>query len=355
MSDYVTDPDLLAKLNAGGNATSTETNEYVTDPDLLEKLNKGYETDPAILAKLNTETRGPVSPGQVVLGAVAPTVTGAAYGVGTGAGPAGRIVGGAVMPFAKEVLGSYVSKPLTAVADAVLASTGIPPLVGPASGLADRAAAVRQGMVEASKQASMGAPTLSPVKGVPTTTTVGPYFEMLKSVPRDVADKISNIWNTQGGNNAVRAWLNSAEGQALQRVNPEFAAKAANFTQAAPGMLTQAGRVLRPLAVGAARIAGPAGMAYNIYEAAPYLEQANIGQRTQSGEVGQMMRDARRAMLNAPTPAPLSPQEAGNLLASGDERTINIYGGRARLQEIINGAIRQKAASKVLGPVAPGQ
>jgi hypothetical protein len=37
-----------------------------------------------------------------------------------------------------------------------------------------------------------------------------------------------------------------------------------------------------------------------------------------------------------PTPAPLSAQEARNLLASGDERTINIYGGRAKLQAIAN-------------------
>lgn len=293
----------------------------------------------------------PIDPGQAIFGAVAPTVTGAAYGVGTGAGTAGRIVGGAVMPYAKEVAGSYISKPLTAVADAVLVTSGVPPLAGPASGLADRAAAVKQGMIEASKQASMGAPTLSPVKGVPTTTTVGPYFEMLKSVPQDVAAKISNIWNTQGGNNAVRAWLNSAEGQALQRSNPEFAAKAASFTQAAPSALTQFGRVLRPLAVGAARIAGPVGIGMNLYEAQPYLAEA--GPELSSGRAQDRIRSARMAMLNAPTPAPLTPQEAGNLLASGDERTIGIYGGRARLQEIINGAIRQKAASKVLGPVAP--
>jgi hypothetical protein len=32
----------------------------------------------------------------------------------------------------------------------------------------------------------------------------------------------------------------------------------------------------------------------------------------------------------------VSPQEAKNLLASGDERTINIYGGRQRLEGIIS-------------------
>jgi hypothetical protein len=31
-----------------------------------------------------------------------------------------------------------------------------------------------------------------------------------------------------------------------------------------------------------------------------------------------------------------SAQEAQNLLASGDERTINIYGGRQKLQQIAN-------------------
>jgi hypothetical protein len=226
-------------------------------------------------------------------------------------------------------------------------------MVGPAQGVMDRTSAIKQGMLEASKQASMGAQTLSPVKGVPTTTTVGPYFDMLKSAPPEVATKISEVWNSGGGNNGVKRWLNSAEGQALQKSNPQFAGSAAKFVEATPGALAQAGRMLRPLAVGAARVAGPVGMAANLYEAAPYLEQA--GPEASSGRAQNRMVEAQRMMLSRPTPAPITPKEASNLLASGDERTINIYGGRARLNELVKSGVRQHAASKILGPVAPGQ
>lgn len=300
------------------------------------------------------EATGPVAPSEgALLGAVAPAVAGAAMATPTGAGQAGKVIGSAVAPYAKEVAKGYLTKPMAAVADAVLMGTGLPPMVGPAQGFMDRSTAIKQGMLEASKQASMGAPTLSPVKGVPTTTTVGPYFDMLKSAPPEVATKISEVWNTGGGNNAVKSWLNSAEGQALQKTNPQFASNAARFVEATPGALAQAGRMIRPLAVGAARVAGPVGMAANLYEAAPYLEQA--GPELTSGRAQNRIAEAQRMMLSRPTPAPIRPEEASNLLASGDERTINIYGGRSRLEEIIRSGIKQKAASKILGPIAPGQ
>lgn len=311
------------------------------------------ETEAPVEATLDKAT-GPVAPSDSsIVGAVAPAVTGAAMATNTGAGQAGKVISSAVAPYVKDVAKGYLSKPMTAVADAVLMGTGMPPMVGPATGIMDRSAAIKQGMLEASKQASMGAQTLSPVKGVPTTTTVGPYFDMLKSAPPEVATKISEIWNSGGGNNGVKSWLNSAEGQALQKSNPQFAGQAAKFVQATPSALTQAGRMLRPLAVGAARVAGPVGMAANLYEAAPYLEQA--GPEASSGRAQNRINEAQRMMLDRPTPAPLSPQEASNLLQSNDQRTINIYGGRAHLESLVRSGIKQKAASKVLGPIAPGQ
>ena len=96
--------------------------------------------------------------------------------------------------------------------------------------------------------------------------------------------------------------------------------------------LQAAGKIAAPVA----RVAGPIGLGYSAAEAYPYLQQAEIGQRTKSGEVGQMVKAATKAALAMPTPAPLSPEEARNLLASGDERTINIYGGRQKLSAIAN-------------------
>jgi hypothetical protein len=108
----------------------------------------------------------------------------------------------------------------------------------------------------------------------------------------------------------------------------EMLGTAFNAAKAAPGYIAgMAGPAIR----GAARVAGPAGMAYNVAEAYPYLQQANVGPRMQSGEVAQMAQGARQAQLSMPTPAPLSPAEAQNLLMSGDQRTINIYGGAEQL------------------------
>jgi hypothetical protein len=84
----------------------------------------------------------------------------------------------------------------------------------------------------------------------------------------------------------------------------------------------------------AGRLAGPAGLAYSLYQAAPELHAA--GQQLNLGQAQQRMRQAQQAPLTMPTPAPLSAQEANNLLASGDERTINIYGGRQKLMSIAN-------------------
>lgn len=341
------DPDAFLAQEEKKETANEPAKEFDVDAFLGQEAPAPESTTP-------TAPTGPVAPSEgALLGAVAPAVTGVAMATPTGAGQAGRVISSAVAPYAKEVLKGYVAKPLTGVADALLMGAGLPPMVGPAQGFMDRAGAIKQGMLDASKQASMGAETLSPVKGVPTTTTVRPYFDMLKSAPTEVADKISNIWNTGGGNNAVKSWLNSAEGQALQKANPNFAANAAKYIEATPGMLAQAGRMVRPLAVGAARVAGPVGMAANLYEAAPYLEQA--GPELTSGRAQNRMAEAQQMMLNRPTPAPLSPQEASNLLQSDDQRTINIYGGRAHLEALVKSGVRQRAASRILSPIAPGQ
>lgn len=126
------------------------------------------------------------------------------------------------------------------------------------------------------------------------------------------------------------------------RNNPA-AAEAFNVLKGqVPGGMSQIGRVLGPAARGALKVAGPAGLAYDIYQAQPYMAEG--GQQLQSGQAAQRMRQARQAPLNAPTPAPLSAQEAQNLLASGDQRLINIYRQDAELSNLI----RRKAAQKVL-------
>jgi hypothetical protein len=100
-------------------------------------------------------------------------------------------------------------------------------------------------------------------------------------------------------------------------------------------------QVAGPLLRGAARVAGPVGLAYDVVQAYPYYEAANAPERMASGEVGRQVSQARRAMLSQPTPAPLSPQEAANLLASGDRRLIDIYGGVNKLVEAAGQTVAQ--------------
>jgi hypothetical protein len=278
---------------------------------------------------------------------VGSAVTGAAFATPTGAAQAGRVLTGAVAPYAKEVVKGYLSKPLSAAADVGLMAVGAPPVVGPVQGFMDRAGAIKQGMMEASKQASMGSPTLSPVKGVPTTATVRPYFDMLKSAPGEVADKISDLWNNAGGNNAVKRWLNSAEGQALRKAMPEFGANAAKYIEAAPTALQQAGRMAKPLAVGAARVAGPAMMAYDVNNAMEFAREQQLGQRLAQGQGGAAQRAFRN--MNVQYGYQPTAQEAENLLASGAARDIQAFGGEDRLRRLI----REEAAKRVVGPVAP--
>lgn len=289
------------------------------------------------------------SPEETVATMAAPAVTGAAYAVPTGAAQAGRAVASGVTPLVKEIAKSYLTKPLTAAADVGLMAMGAPPIVGPVTGSMDRMGAIREGMLEASKQVSTGAPTTSPVRGVPTTTTVAPYMDMLRSAPPAVQNQITDLYRNQGGNNAVKAWLNSAEGQAIAKSNPQFAANAARYIEATPGIMTQAGRMVKPLAVGAARVLGPAAMAMDVNQAFEFARQQDLGGQLAAG-AGRRAPEAYRSLLNKnisgyqPTP-----QEAANLLASGDTRTINIYGGPDKLRELV----RQQAAQRITGPIAP--
>ena len=67
-----------------------------------------------------------------------------------------------------------------------------------------------------------------------------------------------------------------------------------------------------------------------------FAQQQQLGQRLAQGE-GRLAQQAFRNLVNQNVSGYVpSAQEARNLLASGDERTINIYGGRQRLNAIAN-------------------
>lgn len=357
------------------------------DPDeFLAKKNK-EEEDKAVVESFDPDTflketvaaepaeqpqpQGPVAPdGPTGLGAVAPALMNVGKGP-TGFKELGQAVKAGASPYVsgvseglKKTADIYKARPIMAplIDAAGVATMGVPPIAAgqQAMGMYDKYNAVKSGAAGVSQELSQGAAATTPVKGLPTTATKAPYMDMLRSADPAVGQKISELYGARSGgagNNAVRSWLNSAEGKAAQAANPQFAQAAQQYIKAVPTYGQQAMKVVSPFLRGAAKVAGPVGMAANLYEASPYLAEA--GPEASSGRAQNRIAEAQQMMLNRPTPLPLTPTEASNLLQSNDARTINIYGGRANLEALVKSGLRQKAASKVLGsktmgPVAPG-
>jgi len=286
------------------------------------------------------------------VGAAAQMAAPAVAGYGTGpTGYSSQAVKQVVEPLKAAIpqtLQTYKAAPWKAGVDMAVGSVGLPPPYMATEGIKGAVQGYQAGkesLTEAGRLASQFV----------DKADIGKYQDLWTAVKK--ADPgaervISEIYHNQGGGNAVKNWLTGTpEGQKFLS-DPKTAQIAEQYMGALPGKGAQAMKVISPVLKGAAKVAGPVGMAYNVYEAAPYLEQA--GPELSSGRAQNRIAEAQKMMLNAPTPAPLNATEASNLLASGDERTISIYGGRARLNEIVRSGIRNQAAQRVLGPVAPG-
>jgi hypothetical protein len=175
------------------------------------------------------------------------------------------------------------------------------------------------------------------------------YFAMRDAVPK-AAPILNDLYHNKGGPNAIKAWLQTPEAAQYMK-NPAFAQAAEQYMGKVPSMGAQAMKVAGPLLRGAAKIAGPAGLALNIADAYPYLEQANIGERAAKGEFAKL-RNIQRQMNPGYGPgfvSSITPDQAAAVLQNGSPRDIEAMGG----QKMLDALIRQKAASKVLGPVAP--
>lgn len=249
----------------------------------------------------------------------------------------------------RGVLQGYKANPAGMVADAVLLHGGMPPVFGgvkTAEGLYNTYQAAKEGANILGQELSQGAATTTPVRGLPTTATKQPYAEMRSAATPEFSQKIKEAFGYKtggGGNNAVKALLASAEGQAAQAANPELAVAAQKYLQAVPGYGQQAMKVIGPLARGAGKVIGPAGLAMNVYDAGQMTRETDLGQRLQQGQ-GQQAEAAFRN-LNTQYGAAMTPQEAQNVMASGSRRDIQAFGGEDRLKQLI----RQKAAARIIG------
>lgn len=215
--------------------------------------------------------------------------------------------------------------------------------------------------------AASPAPNVGPYAGGPlaasgTKSAMAAYLEKspVLSNLRDTASVVQNVANRvspQGLTEMVNNPVSTAK--AFVQGMP-FYKYATNPSTILPALGSTAGR-----AIGGA-LAAPENIMTMPYSMAAY-EQAKIRSdpnnpayatnpygQTIRGEYPTMGSAAaanqRQAITNMPSGYTPTPQEAQNIMQSGDQRMIGIYGGPDKLNQLI----RQKAAEKVLGPIAPG-
>ena len=242
----------------------------------------------------------------------------------------------------------YKARPIIAPAIDIAGTAlfGAPPIAGAQSAMSviDKVKAGKEAATIFGQQMSQGAPKeMLNAAGelITRPETVRPYFVMKQAADPKFAQKITEAYGAQsggGGNNAVRALLNSQEGIAARYANPDLAAKADAYLKVVPTYGQQAMKVVAPFAKTAGKVLGPVGAAFDLYEAGQLARETKLGERLQQGQ-GQRAEQAFRNM-NTQYGGPISPQEEQNVMASGSQRDIQAL-------------IRRKAAQRVMGPVAP--
>jgi hypothetical protein len=192
--------------------------------------------------------------------------------------------------------------------------------------------------------------TTSPVSGSQYPSSVPDYRAIQRVAGPEAATKMSEAY-ARGGNNAVLKYLDSAPEIRALMGNEEFARLYNSYRGAVPTPMQQVGKVVGPAVRGLARVAGPAGLAYDAYQAQQFAEESQLGQRLAQGQGQQAQQNFRN--MNVPYgqgfTGSISPDQAQAVLDSGSERDIVAFGGRDQISELI----RRKAAERVLGPVAP--
>lgn len=328
-----------------------DPDQYLGTKEEDKKESASFDPD-AYLGATETEAYEPT--GSDIVGTAAPAVTGAAFAQPTGINPQAVKQGLAPMIEAvPKTIGVYTSKPLSGVVDAAAVAMGFPPPVASfqgGKGIMALPSAISATASEVGKITSQSPLTTSPVTGSQYPSSVPDYRTIQKAVGPEAAKQMSEAY-AKGGNNAVLKYLDSAPEVRALMGNEEFARAVESYRGAVPSKMAQVGRVVGPAVRGLARVAGPAGLAYDAYQAQEFARESQLGPRLAQGE-GAIAPQAFRNM-NVPYGQgftnTMTPDQASAVLESGSARDIQAFGGRDRLSELI----RKKAAERVLGPIAP--
>lgn len=304
------------------------------DPDAY--INSGVSQAPTS-AELGTEQ---TTSGTEVAGMVAsPAVTAAGFS-GPAISPMAVYEQG-ISPFAKAgvaTAGKYIQNPVKAGIDvaAMFMGSPVPPV-----GTIEMGKTLKNIYGAGQEVASNIDQALSKLpKGIDVEAAT-----FLRGLgPEDQSRLLSEI-NTKGLDRALKefqppAYLDEAGRNALSATQ-----------KAIPSGIDKLGRAIAPVARTAARVLGPAGMAYDAYQAQQFAEESQVGPRLAKGE-GAIAPQAFRNM-NVPYGQgftnSMTPDQASAVLESGSARDIQAFGGQDYLTQLI----RKKAAERVLGPIAP--
>ena len=160
----------------------------------------------------------------------------------------------------------------------------------------------------------IGAQSTPSASTVPVSGAVAPESVPIQQVPPQAAG------------------MRPAQAMPFSQAARTAAPEASSIMSRVAPYLQTAGKIAAPIA----RVAGPAGLAMGAYDAGQMARETGLGSRLAGGEA-QRAPQAFTGMLNRNvsgyTP---NAQEARNILSSGDERTINMYGGRLKLQGLAN-------------------
>jgi len=225
---------------------------------------------------------------------------------------------------AKGTIGGYVRNPIQGIVDVGAVHMGLPPpyaTTDAVKGLYNTYNAAKTAMNTAQGLASKIAET----PGVEAS-----FNKLIDSLPKAEALRMNELINKRGAQ-GLKEFIDSAP-EAIKAM-PEVKELAGMV----PSRMAQAGKIVAPVLRTAGKVLGPAGLAMNAYDAAQYAQAAELGKRLAAGQGGIAQQAFRNVQHTAGNQYQLQPQEAANVLASGDAATINLYGGPERLNQIAGG------------------
>lgn len=312
--EYITDPALLEQLNAPAGKS-----EYVTDPKLLEQLNATEAPQPNNAAPQFYPT-----------GAGAELPQGIQQGYQTAktiAQPAVNAVGN---------LGrAYAANPLKLAVDiGAQHVVGVPPTA--TEKLTPGLINTYQNVKDYVNKTGQFAPSQTP-----GAQNLGQAMNNMIKQPIQQAGQLAAnmtpeelLSHVQSGQTMEQLAAQQASKQTAQIAATQgtSAVQGSNFINNITQKFAPIAARVAPVLNTVGRVAGPAGLAYNAYQAANYAQQAGLGNRLATGE-GRLAQQVFRNQ-NTQYGAPITRDQARAVLQSGNARDIAAFGGPERLQQL---------------------